>query len=44
MDKIARMNQSDRSELFRETAATMGIPEAIVENDFWVCRILRYLL
>jgi predicted nucleotidyltransferase component of viral defense system len=43
MDKIARMNQSDRSELFGETAAIMAIPEAIVEKDFWVCWILRYL-
>ncbi len=43
MDKIARMNQSDRSELFGETAAIMAIPEAIIEKDFWVCWILRYL-
>lgn len=43
MDKIARMEQSERSELFRETAARMNIPEAIVEKDFWVCWILRYL-
>jgi hypothetical protein len=43
MDKIARLDQSERSELFRETAAQMGISEAIVEKDFWVCWTLRYL-
>lgn len=43
MDKIAGMPQLERNELFQQTAAGMGIPEAIVEKDFWVCWILRYL-
>ena len=43
MDKIVRLDQSERNELFRETAVLMGIPEAIVEKDFWVCWILKYL-
>ena len=40
MDKIAGIPQQERNELFQETAAGMGIPEAIVEKDFWVCWIL----
>ncbi len=43
MDKVSRLNQTDRSELFHETAARMNIPEAIIEKDFWVCWVLRYL-
>jgi hypothetical protein len=37
MDKIARLDQPERNELFRQTADQMGIPDAIVEKDFWVC-------
>ena len=32
-----------RQELFRETARNMGIHEAIIEKDFWVCLVLRLL-
>lgn len=43
MDRVARMSQVDRNELFRETASRMGIPESIAEKDFWVCWVLRHL-
>jgi hypothetical protein len=43
MDRVARMSQVERNELFRETASRMGIPESIAEKDFWVCWVLRYL-
>jgi len=32
-----------RQELFRETSRKMGVHEAIIEKDFWVCLILRIL-
>jgi predicted nucleotidyltransferase component of viral defense system len=32
-----------RLELFRETSRQMGVHEAIIEKDFWVCLILRIL-
>jgi len=43
MEKIARKNMAQRSELFHETASIMGIPDAIAEKDFWVCFVLKYL-
>lgn len=36
MDKVARLSQSERSELFTETAARKGMTPAIAEKDFWV--------
>jgi len=43
MDKVAQLNQSDRADLFNETAARMGLNPMIVEKDFWVCWILKHL-
>ncbi len=43
MRKVARLADSDRSELFRNTADKMGLNDAIVEKDFWVCFTLDYL-
>jgi len=40
---LARRSEKDRAELFRATAQTMRVHEAIVEKDFWVCWILDYL-
>lgn len=37
MKTIARLSASDRSDLFRKTAARVGLSDAIVEKDFWVC-------
>ena len=43
MRNIAVIEQKEREALFRNTAAKMGISEAVVEKDFWVCYMLDYL-
>ena len=43
MRKIACLPDDDRRELFRNTADKMGLNDAIVEKDFWVCFTLDYL-
>jgi len=43
VDKVAQMDQSDRADLFNETAALMELHPVIVEKDFWVCWILKQL-
>ena len=43
MRNIARLPENDRRELFRNTADKMGLNDAIVEKDFWVCFTLDYL-
>ena len=43
MKNVARLLESDRRELFRNTADKMGLNDAIVEKDFWVCFTLDYL-
>lgn len=36
MDKVARLSQAERSELFTETAVRKRMTPAIAEKDFWV--------
>lgn len=44
MDDIARRSNSERAELFSQTAAKDGrFNPAIVEKDFWVCWMLNHL-
>ena len=43
MRKIAKLSDKDRRELFRNTADKMGLNDAIIEKDFWVCFTLDYL-
>lgn len=43
MRDIARLSENKRYELFRNTANKMGLKDAIVEKDFWVCFTLDYL-
>jgi len=43
MDTIARMHPKQRSDLFSETAARMGMTPAVVEKDFWVTWVLDCL-
>ena len=43
MRNIAKLPDNDRLELFRNTADKMGMNDAIVEKDFWVCFTLDYL-
>lgn len=40
---VARINENDRKALFHNTAAKMGMTDAIIEKDFWVCYMLDYL-
>ena len=43
MFDIARLDPREREILFRNTAMSKGLPEAIIEKDFWVCFVLDYL-
>jgi hypothetical protein len=43
LNAIARMPAAERAEMFAETAARRGLPEAIIEKDFWVCWVLKQL-
>jgi hypothetical protein len=43
LNSIARMPANMRAELFAETADRKGLPDAIVEKDFWVCWVLKQL-
>lgn len=43
MNTIAQMLAAERADLFAETAARKGLPEAVVEKDFWVCWVLKQL-
>lgn len=43
MNKVAHLSDKDRQDLFRGTGQKMGINEAIIEKDFWVCWTLKYL-
>lgn len=43
MRNIAKINEKDRKALFQNTAAKMGLTNAIIEKDFWVCFMLDYL-
>lgn len=43
MNNVAKYSENDKRILFRNTAAKMGLNDAIVEKDFWVCITLDYL-
>ncbi len=43
MDEVARLSAENRADLFRAAAAKRGLPEAILEKDFWVCWVLKRL-
>jgi hypothetical protein len=43
MDKVARLADAQRRELFSEAAARLGMTPAVVEKDFWVTRTLARL-
>lgn len=44
MDDVARLALKDLGALFRAAAAKRGLPEAILEKDFWVCWVLKRIL
>jgi len=37
------MPADERADVFAETAERKGLPEAIIEKDFWVCWVLKQL-
>jgi hypothetical protein len=41
VEKVARLSNKERSELFRATAGKKGVIEALIEKDFWVCFVLK---
>jgi predicted nucleotidyltransferase component of viral defense system len=43
MDKLARLPAAERRDVFIEAAAGLGIRPTIVEKDFWVCVVLKFL-
>jgi hypothetical protein len=43
LNHIAQMPADARSDVFAETADRTGLPEAIIEKDFWVCWVLKQL-
>ena len=43
MKRIAALPAAEREILFRNTAEKMGMAEAVIEKDFWVCWTLDYL-
>ena len=43
LNKVAQLNAIARAELFAETANRLGLPESLVEKDFWVCWMLGQL-
>lgn len=43
MRNVAGYSDNDKRILFRNTADKMGLNDAIVEKDFWVCFTLDYL-
>ena len=43
MYNIARLTPEERENLFKNTALRKGLPESIIEKDFWVCFVLDYL-
>ena len=40
-EKTAQLTDTERKELFSETANIKGISPAIIEKDFWVCWTLK---
>jgi hypothetical protein len=43
LNLFAQMPAAERADAFAETADRKGLPETIVEKDFWVCWVLQQL-
>lgn len=41
MEKVARLSGKERLEIFSATAEKMGVIDALIEKDFWVCFVLK---
>jgi len=42
MIDILKLSKDEQQILFRNTAMQMGVHEAIIEKDYWVCLVLEY--
>ncbi|MBI4892590.1 MAG: nucleotidyl transferase AbiEii/AbiGii toxin family protein [Acidobacteria bacterium] len=43
MNRVAQMSAEERADVFAEAANRKGLPEAVIEKDFWVCWMLKQL-
>jgi len=43
LNKTAQLAAAARAQLFAETANRRGLPEALIEKDFWVCWMLAQI-
>lgn len=43
MYSLLKLSEEEQRTIFRNTAQKMGVHEAIIEKDYWVCLILDYL-
>lgn len=43
MDSIAKLQATERADLFREVANRRGMAPLIIEKDFWVCWTLKHI-
>ncbi len=43
MYSLLKLSDEERRTIFRNTAQKMGVHEAIIEKDYWVCLALDYL-
>lgn len=43
MNDILKLSEDEKQIVFRNTALQMGVHEAIIEKDYWVCLVLDYL-
>ena len=43
MRKLLKLPEEEQRTIFRNTAQKMGVHEAIIEKDYWVCVVLEYL-
>jgi hypothetical protein len=43
LNKVAQTTAAARAEIFAQTASRLGLPESLVEKDFWVCWMLGQL-
>jgi len=43
MRTVARLSDHDRADVIRIAAADAGLPDAVMEKDYWVCYALDHL-
>ena len=43
MQEVLKLQKQERLAIYRNTAQEMGVSEAVIEKDYWVCLVLEYL-